>query len=133
MSDPEADSKRPADIKRPIRFWPKVSLVILYVISATNFIAMIFVVPKFEQIFTEALPGKPLPSVTLFIFTFRIGLALLALTWPIIGTFLLKKQKPYAIWYINISTIWNFFQIGITTVALFMPMVGLIGNISGYA
>ena len=42
-------------------------LVVLVIASAILSFLLIFIVPKFQQIFQDALPGQPLPSVTLFV------------------------------------------------------------------
>jgi type IV pilus assembly protein PilC len=42
-------------------------LVVLVIAAAILTFLLIFIVPKFQQIFQDALPGKPLPSVTLFV------------------------------------------------------------------
>lgn len=42
-------------------------LVVLVIAGAILTFLLIFIVPKFQQIFQDALPGKPLPSVTIFV------------------------------------------------------------------
>jgi type IV pilus assembly protein PilC len=42
-------------------------LVVLVIAAAILTFLLIFIVPKFQQIFQDALPGKPLPSVTVFV------------------------------------------------------------------
>src|SRR5471032_596550 len=42
-------------------------LVVLGIAAAILTFLLIFIVPKFQQIFQDALPGKPLPGVTLFV------------------------------------------------------------------
>jgi type IV pilus assembly protein PilC len=42
-------------------------LVVLVIAGAILSFLLIFIVPKFQQIFQDALPGQPLPSVTLFV------------------------------------------------------------------
>jgi len=42
-------------------------LVVLVIAALILTFLLIFIVPKFQQIFTDALPGKPLPGVTLFV------------------------------------------------------------------
>jgi type IV pilus assembly protein PilC len=42
-------------------------LVVLVIAAAILTFLLIFIVPKFQQIFQDALPGKPLPGVTLFV------------------------------------------------------------------
>src|SRR5271155_5714265 len=42
-------------------------LVVLVIASAILTFLLIFIVPKFQQIFQDALPGKPLPTITLFV------------------------------------------------------------------
>jgi type IV pilus assembly protein PilC len=42
-------------------------LVVLVIAGAILTFLLIFIVPKFQQIFQDALPGKPLPAVTVFV------------------------------------------------------------------
>ena len=42
-------------------------LVVLVIAAAILTFLLIFIVPKFQQIFQDALPGKPLPGITLFV------------------------------------------------------------------
>ena len=42
-------------------------LVVLVIAGAILTFLLIFIVPKFQQIFQDALPGKPLPAITLFV------------------------------------------------------------------
>jgi type IV pilus assembly protein PilC len=42
-------------------------LVVLVIAAAILTFLLIFIVPKFQQIFQDALPGKPLPAITVFV------------------------------------------------------------------
>jgi len=42
-------------------------LVVLVIAGGILTFLLIVIVPKFQQIFTDALPGKPLPGITLFV------------------------------------------------------------------
>jgi type IV pilus assembly protein PilC len=42
-------------------------IVVLVIAAAILTFLLIFIVPKFQKIFEDALPGKPLPAVTLFV------------------------------------------------------------------
>jgi type IV pilus assembly protein PilC len=42
-------------------------IVVLVIAAAILTFLLIFIVPKFQQIFSDALPGKPLPTITLFV------------------------------------------------------------------
>jgi type IV pilus assembly protein PilC len=42
-------------------------VVVLVIAAAILTFLLIFIVPKFQQIFQDALPGKPLPAITLFV------------------------------------------------------------------
>jgi type IV pilus assembly protein PilC len=42
-------------------------IVVLVIAAAILSFLLVFIVPKFQQIFQDALPGKPLPGVTLFV------------------------------------------------------------------
>lgn len=131
MSDPTPEQRRGPRSTETKRFWIKFSLVSLIIISVANIYLLLFMIPKFEQIYKDALPGRQLPPLTEFIITARFALMIIALGWPILGTLLLRLQKPYAILWINIGIIWTFLQFGISFVALFMPMIGITGTMGG--
>ena len=122
MSDPQQQQPKESHITKPNGFWTGFSLGTLVVFSALDIFLLLFIVPKFEQIFADALPGKPLPTVTEFIITARIALVMIALGWPILGALLVKLQKRHAILWINVGTIWTIFQIVSAVIALYMPM-----------
>jgi type IV pilus assembly protein PilC len=42
-------------------------LVVLVIAGAILSFLLIFIVPKFQQIYSDALPGKPLPGITMFV------------------------------------------------------------------
>ena len=110
------------------RSWPVVSLVTLLVLGAINIFLPLFVVPKFEQIFQDALPGKPLPGITLFLIAARIPLALIALAWPMAGIIAVWRRHRAAIWIVSLGLLFFFALIPITIFALFMPMnTGITG------
>jgi type IV pilus assembly protein PilC len=44
-------------------------VVVLVIAAAILTFLLIFIVPKFQQIFQDALPGKPLPAITVFVIT----------------------------------------------------------------
>jgi type II secretory pathway component PulF len=104
--------------------WPIVSIVVLVGLGLINIFLSLDVVPKFQQIYQEALPGMPLPALTNFIITARYALAFVALTWPIVGIVALGRRHRAATWIINIGDLCFFLLVPVTTLALFMPMTG---------
>jgi type II secretory pathway component PulF len=106
------------------RAWPIASIVILLGLGAINIFLFLFIVPKFEQIYQDAIPGMPLPGITAFIIAARIPLALIALAWPIAGIIAIWQRHRGAIWIINLGYLYFFPLIGVTVIALFMPMTG---------
>ncbi len=44
-------------------------LVVLVIALAILSFLLVFIVPKFQQIFQDALPGQPLPGITMFVIT----------------------------------------------------------------
>jgi hypothetical protein len=96
-----------------------------------NIFLPLFIVPKFELIYQEALPGLPLPGITAFIIAARFPLALVAFAWPIAGIIGVWRQHRTAIWIINLGCLYFFTLIGFTVIALFMPMTdGIIVGMS---
>ena len=107
-----------------------IALFVLMALCAVNVFILLFIVPKFQQIFMDALPGKPLPLVTLGIIQHSGLLSLIALAWPIIGILMRKWQKPYTSAWIYVGLVLFFLAIGITIFAMFTPMIGLGGGMS---
>jgi hypothetical protein len=112
------------------RAWPIVSLVILLGMGAFNLFLPLFIVPKFEEIYAEALPGMPLPVLTRFIIAARIPLMLIALAWSMAGIAAVWRRSRAAIWIVNFGLLFFFALIWITTVALLMPRVVFIAAMS---
>ena len=98
------------------------TLVILFLSAAYIYLQLV-IIPKFEMIFQEALPGVPLPTLTLFVIAAKIPLAIIALVWPIAGIVLAHRQPKTASSWLYIGLFLMFLSVGITVIALFMPMV----------
>jgi hypothetical protein len=105
-------------------FWIGVIIGLLFLFSAADIFLLLVSVPKFEQIFQDALPGKPLPSATVFFITYRVALLSLAVGRPALAYFLVRQRKPYAIIWIGIGTLWTILELATGVIAMFMPMVG---------
>jgi hypothetical protein len=121
--DESSKVSRPAETRR---FSVTVSLVALVLFGAVTIFLLLSVVPKFEQIFADALPGKPLPDVTEFILRDRIGLVFVALGWPILCIVLRRWQKSNGALWINIGIVLFILGIAITVFALFLPISGAL-------
>ena len=91
---------------------------------------MLLAVPKFQQIYIDALPGRPLPSITAFIIAARIVFAFINLGLPILGTYSFTKRARSTVLWINLAILWNFLEFGLTIFALFLPMIGLVSGMS---
>lgn len=133
MSEPAQEQTPRPDAPKKSRFWIKVNLGILFGLAGLNSFLMLYIVPKFEEIYQDALPGKPLPSATEFILSDRHAIAILVWLWPILCTVLGRQQKSYAIYLINLGILWYFLQIGITFHALIMPMVATETGMSDHS
>jgi hypothetical protein len=96
-------------------------MLIFFVVA--NLFVLVFAVPKFEQIFQDALPGKPLPSATTFIIGYHFLLAIFAAAWLIFCAVLSWFRNHHSILFINLGMIWFFLQGSAIVIALFMPMV----------
>jgi hypothetical protein len=111
--------------------WPAISLITLLGLGAINIFLPLSVVPKFAQIFQDALPGKPLPGITLFMIEARIPLALIALAWPIAGIIAVWQRHRAAPWIVNLGLLFLFTLIPITVIALYMPLTdGIVVGMS---
>ena len=112
------------------RAWPIFSLGALVVLGGINVFLPLYIVPKFEQIFRDALnPNQPLPDITNFIIGARIFLACIGLIWPIAAIIAIQRQHRAADWIIWLGYLFFTVLIAVTIFALFIPMVG--GLITG--
>ena len=118
------DSPTHPSEKRAAPFWNGLALGVLVVCSVGNVLVLIFGVPKFDEIFQDALPGKPLPPLTEVILHGRIAIAFVNLAWVIFCSVWARKQKPHAIFLTNFAIAWNIIQAVVTVIAQFMPMAG---------
>jgi len=105
------------------RIWPMFSLVFLCLLGGFNVFLPFFIVPRFEQIFIDALgPDYPLPEITYIIFEARIPLALIGVIWPLVGIMACWRRLRAAVWIILFGNIFFLAVVGFTVVALCMPM-----------
>ncbi len=117
-------------VKTEDRFRLGLGFVVLVGFSLVNFFILLYAVPKFGEIYADALPGKPLPLVTEIILGGRLAIILFNAAWLAICGYLLRRRNRHSILLINLASICNFFEIGVTIVALMMPMVGTITGMS---
>jgi hypothetical protein len=116
--------------KHRIRRRTRIGLIPLVGFSAVNVFVVSFIIPKFERIYQDALPGTPLPALTQFFFSHRILLAIVPLAWTLVGIVLVKGRKSAAIPCINLGLFWNCLQTVTVIVALFTPLFGPAGGLS---
>ncbi|MGB8354388.1 MAG: hypothetical protein WCD79_10900 [Chthoniobacteraceae bacterium] len=101
--------------------------ITLIVGSLINAFVMIFIAPKFGDIFHDMLGGKPLPPVTSFILEYHMVLAALSMALPVIGVmFCLFASSTRAFVTLCVLTLVTFVQIAVTVFALFMPLIGTV-------
>ena len=113
------------------RFWRVLSLVILIAISAFCIFNLCFIVPKFEQIYAFAFPGRPLPGLTLFVLGSRYPLIAITALYPLAGMVLLRRNHPATLVCLNLGTLLGFIELALVTLALFLPMCdGIIVGMS---
>jgi hypothetical protein len=93
-------------------------------LAALNIFVLLSAVPKFTEIYADALPGMPLPAVTNFIIGYRLMLTTATTAWPLVCFLVRKRQEPNAILWMRVGIIELLVQLGVTVIALFMPMAG---------
>jgi type II secretory pathway component PulF len=103
----------------------------LLVISIPNSFASLSI-HHFAEIFRDALPGKPLPLLTVAVISHSTFLNLLALTLPVVGILTIIYSKRVRNWAIGATVIAFFIglQLCLTQMALFMPLTDLYTGMS---
>ena len=108
-------------------------LFLLFLCEAWNVLLTFDIIPKFEQIYRDALPGRPLPASTLFIIDQRIPLALLTLGLIIACTIVVLKKHQAVTLLLRLTVAWFVLQTAVTIYALIIPMIGMAGGLSDVA
>jgi uncharacterized membrane protein YhaH (DUF805 family) len=98
-------------------------IVMLVLLSIANIFITFICVPKFEQIFQDALGSRPLPGLTQWVIAGRMPLIILAVIWPIIGIATERRLKLASILWLYIPFMLSLGQIVLTIYALYLPMV----------
>ena len=114
---------------KPSRFWIGFTLGILFVLSAANFLVLLFIVPKFELVFADLTPDK-LPAAPAFIISARVALIVITMAWPTLGTLLATFQSRYAVPFISLGVIWSFLQLTITILAFSLAAKGVVDGVA---
>ena len=93
--------------------------------AAANFFELLIIFPKFERIYADMFAG--LSGATPGIVHWRIFLLALASIWPAAGIFIAGRYSGRAA---GISILMIFLaqitQIGLTTICLFLPLIGTL-------
>ena len=105
--------------------------VVLFALSLANIFVLIFPVLEFAQLFHDFLGGKRLPLVTNFIIDYRWALVALDMV-PALTSLLLCRLAltGRGIMVLRLFMVAALFQIIITVVALFLPLVMPSGGMS---
>ena len=95
---------------------------VLLVFTAANVFILLFVAPKFVQMYDDAVPGMPLPFLTKLIFAGRIAFVAMNVGWLAFCFYLARRHRANTIWFVNVGTIWTFAQVWVTVAALIQPL-----------
>jgi hypothetical protein len=108
-----------------------IAFLFLLVATVGNIVAALSI-HQFQQIFQDALPGKPLPGLTLSVIYGQTLIFYLALLWPVIGviSLFLRNQIRISILLLSVSLALALIQSGLVVSALRLPMIGLVNGMS---
>jgi hypothetical protein len=127
-------SKRPTDMtlpqtrKRTKMVW--FVFLLLLAISVANIFALLFALPAFQQIYHDMLGAHPLPLPTSAIIKWKLLFVFLAFLWPAAGiTIFWINSTKNPVRYICGLFLLAVLQVGLTTIALFIPLIGDIQRI----
>jgi hypothetical protein len=104
---------------------------LLLLASIPNFFVTLNI-PRYRQIFQDALPGKPLPLLTEILINHSTFFLLLTLAFPIAGVVIISRGKRARNWLVagTLLIIAVGAQLALTQFAMFAPMTDLFTGIS---
>lgn len=100
-------------------------VVILLLICASYILIGLVCIPKFEQLYQDALPGYRLPGLTQWIIAGRIPIMIIGAVWPIVAILNIRRLKLTSVLLLYLLMGLSFGEILITTYALIRPLIGL--------
>jgi len=104
-------------------------LALLLAAGAISFLEF-FIGPKFEQIYRDAIPGVPLPKLTLFITHHPLEITLFYFGLSGLGIWSMGQRRSKETIFVFILLL---LQIGMTIYALYSPMDILITGVNSHA
>jgi hypothetical protein len=100
------------------------AITILVILTTLNLLILVWGVPMSQKMYQDDLPGKPLPSVTLFVIYYRFGLAFANAMIVMIVGLCAALRDANARWLTYYGLVWNALQVGFVGWALYLPTVG---------
>ncbi len=88
------------------------------------------VIPRFTAIFHDMLGDQPLPMLTALVIQARWPIAAFACACALAAVLVIRRKQSFH-WLVALLIL-LFLQIGVTVIALFMPLSGIIERLSGH-
>jgi len=107
-------------------------LSLIFFLSVSNiFIALS--ISNFNRIYSDILPGKPLPLLTTTVFSLRSQLVILAICWPLvaIACALLRQKASVSLLVFIALLIFIVTQVMLTWLALYLPLMSVFQGMAG--
>jgi type II secretory pathway component PulF len=102
-----------------------IAFAFLMVVATADIFIIVFLVPKFRQIFSDILGTRPLPSSTSFVLEARYLFEAMAFTYLGGGILVVRlASSRIALRSVLGLILAAVIQAGFTTCALFLPLVG---------
>ena len=111
----------------------KIFLLLLLLTFSVGGILSTLSIDKYQQIFADALPGKPLPGLTLLVLFLKPYLFCLAFFWPVMGIFAatLRKNVVLSLSLLCVASAGLLIQSVIILCAMQLPLIGIITGMAG--
>ena len=108
-------------------FGLKVIGLLLLVVASVGNIVTTLSIDTFGRWFDVDLPGKPLPSLTLFVLRCSSVLCWLSFIWPLLGlaTLFIRERIRLAMVLLAAVVLVTMFQSAVIALALYLPTVTL--------
>jgi hypothetical protein len=95
---------------------------------AANILVPLILIPKFQHIYPDLLPGQPLPELTQWIISVRMPLMIAGAVWAIVGILIVWMLKSTSGPWLLIPFFLSLGQMALSLYALFQPMLGILST-----
>ena len=106
---------------------------VIAILSVIQIGAALFIIPKFQVIFSDMLPDQELPMLSSLVIQGRWAIIALACLVPAVGWVLVRSSAPprFTATVLAVGVCWSVVQIPLMASAMLLPITRIVRYVAG--